>query len=666
MNDVRTPTTMSDEEPVLGTFSDQSGISSDEHMPVASGTTTLGNVVVASRHIRGQHKEEDGLVRETGVTDEGEAMKYIRRERSSSPPVWLYSMAGVAVAVSVGLACRALKKLSSRKISKGKGKHNNVPDALICRKVLDLQHPSVPDSVVLSKDNANGINRFSHQYRFVVSDRINVCDFKECTVSAPVVDVLIQRGSICAGVVPSSFDMDWIRKYLKQVGETTWHGLGDVGVGASVNIGMCDFALGVDEIGTTISSVISSGIFGYRPTSGLVISEGFLDSSPTLSALCLAAKSGDILTQCSKALGIPKTHFQDTIERYLVASDLFSICADDMKDMLPSVIEAVKRWAGPDQAQSLSLCQWMYHRIPSIKIFMQSCGTVDFSDDETVPSTASIMDALASAAVTIWQKEKGSKSPFSDYSTSGNYSEAIKVAEDLSIAYRKAMEEGLVFVIPACTSAAPVLPASDDTIISWERDCMRFACISSLSGIPSVVIPVGAGGKNGSRNMGVSILARQRKDYTLLRSAAKLCSFISDCKATELKIPKDKSVVRQDDMTLAEKEKNEGNKCFMAKKYLQAAQHYSNALKLDPQNPVYFSNRAMSFLKLGNYVSAEDDCSSALKLDPCLVKALLRRGAARVALAQFQEAKADFERVLILEPQNKQARVELQNVMSLS
>ena len=637
---------------LVATMSDDEGAMSCEKQDIEEIPTVVSaEGLNVGRQSPGQQEDEED------VTVNGDVMigydqsiaSDVKKNQSSF--IWVYP---VAVVLGGGLVWKGVKRLLERKNSK----HSK--DSLICKTNLHIDQPSVPESVILSKDCAN-MNGFPRAYTFVVSERIHVCGCGDCSVSAPVVDILIQRGSVCVGVVPYSLDIEWIRRYLKQTRASAWHGLGDVGVGVAVSKGICEFAIGVDEVGTTMSSIISSGVFGYRPTSGLVIAEGLIHSSPTLSTVCIAARDGGVLQQCSRALNIPKSHFQDTVERYLVAEDLFTICGEDVKGMLPAVIEAVKRWAGPDQAQSLSFCQWMYHRIPSIKDFMKK-----ESMDATVPSTKEILDTLASAAITIWHKEKRGDHPFAQDFKLGAYSEAIKVAEDVSTACRNAMEEGLVFVIPACSCAVPDLKSSAEALAAWERDCMRFACISSLAGIPSVVIPVRGKEKGVQRNLAVSILARHRKDYTLLRSAGKICSFIAEGKKLPSKSPKSTESLKSQDTSLGEKEKNLGNKCFMAKKYDQAVQHYSNALQLDPQNPIYLSNRAMSYLKLGAYQEAEEDCTRALELDSCLVKALLRRGAARVALAQFQAAKSDFERVLVLEPQNKQAREELKNVIALS
>lgn len=55
---------------------------------------------------------------------------------------------------------------------------------------------------------------------------------------------------------------------------------------------------------------------------------------------------------------------------YLVAEDFFAACGEEARRMVPAVVAAVKRWAGPDQAQALSLSEWLYHRVASLAAFM--------------------------------------------------------------------------------------------------------------------------------------------------------------------------------------------------------------------------------------------------------------------------------------------------------
>lgn len=72
---------------------------------------------------------------------------------------------------------------------------------------------------------------------------------------------------------------------------------------------------------------------------------------------------------------------------------------------------------------------------------------------------------------------------------------------------------------------------------------------------------------------------------------------------------------------LAEKEK--GNACVKEGKYEEAVLHYSNAIKLDPNNSSLFSNRSLAFFKLQHYYQAHEDASEAIRLKPDWAKVTL-------------------------------------------
>ena len=113
---------------------------------------------------------------------------------------------------------------------------------------------------------------------------------------------------------------------------------------------------------------------------------------------------------------------------------------------------------------------------------------------------------------------------------------------------------------------------------------------------------------------------------------------------------------------LALDEKNKGNEHFKSGQYEKAVECYSKGMQYDPTNPLLPANRAMAFLKLKKFVQSEADCTLALSQDSANVKAYLRRGTARVALGKVESARKDFNDALKLEPDNKQAKQELENI----
>ena len=55
-------------------------------------------------------------------------------------------------------------------------------------------------------------------------------------------------------------------------------------------------------------------------------------------------------------------------------------------------------------------------------------------------------------------------------------------------------------------------------------------------------------------------------------------------------------------------------------------------------NPIYYSNRAMAYLKCESYGLALADANIAIGLDPKYIKARYRRGSAHFALMKYKDA----------------------------
>eukprot|EP00731_Ephydatia_muelleri_P000066 Em0001g66a len=112
----------------------------------------------------------------------------------------------------------------------------------------------------------------------------------------------------------------------------------------------------------------------------------------------------------------------------------------------------------------------------------------------------------------------------------------------------------------------------------------------------------------------------------------------------------------------AEAEKEKGNTYFKEGRYELAIECYTHGMDLDPLCHVLPANRAMALIKLERYAAAENDCCTSLALNDKYAKAYLRRGVARKCLGKGEEAGEDFRAVLKLEPANKQAKAELNEI----
>ena len=93
--------------------------------------------------------------------------------------------------------------------------------------------------------------------------------------------------------------------------------------------------------------------------------------------------------------------------------------------------------------------------------------------------------------------------------------------------------------------------------------------------------------------------------------------------------------------------------------YSEAVGCYSRSILLDPLESATYANRAMAYLKMGDYSSVVADADKAISLKPGYLKVHHRRGKAYAALKQHDKAIKDFLYILQEQPDNKEVSNDL-------
>jgi tetratricopeptide (TPR) repeat protein len=103
----------------------------------------------------------------------------------------------------------------------------------------------------------------------------------------------------------------------------------------------------------------------------------------------------------------------------------------------------------------------------------------------------------------------------------------------------------------------------------------------------------------------------------------------------------------------AEAAKQKGNAAIKIPDYNGALIHYSASIKHDPTEPTVFSNRSLTYAKLGDFHKALDDANRSLSLNRDLPRGYQRRAEAYLGLGDGKQAYIAAKALAKKDPGNK-------------
>lgn len=109
------------------------------------------------------------------------------------------------------------------------------------------------------------------------------------------------------------------------------------------------------------------------------------------------------------------------------------------------------------------------------------------------------------------------------------------------------------------------------------------------------------------------------------------------------------------DPVKAEEEKELGNQKYKDGDYPAAIKHYTEAIKRNPDDPKYYSNRAACYTKLAAFDLGLKDCEKCVEIDPKFIKGWIRKGKILQGMQQQGKALTAYQKALELDPSNSEA-----------
>ncbi|XP_042409717.1 outer envelope protein 64, mitochondrial-like [Zingiber officinale] len=431
------------------------------------------------------------------------------------------------------------------------------------------------------------------------------------------------------------------------------------GSAVAVAAELVDFALGTDTIGGVRIPSAFCGVFGFRPSHGILSMLGILANSQTLDTIGWFARDpsilhcvGHILLQASP-LGLKRTR------RFILADDCFQLLRVPKQRTVDVLSKAIENLSGYQPCKHMNISQYLMTNVLSLKEFTEP----------TPKEGTSILKAVSSAMVLLQRCEfklnheewfntvkprigvrNSSQVLAAVNSTQDNTKSLYKVRAEMRSALNSLLKDDGILVIPTVADFPFKRDLRKKLTCEIEDRLHALLSIAGMSGCCQVTVPLG---KYEEYPISISFIAAHGADKLLLDTIVDIYPSLQE----QISVASNSGPIPyiNGDMDAAELLKEKGNAAYKGKQWNKAASFYSEAIKLNDTNATYYCNRAAAYLELGCFQQAEADCSQAISLDKKNVKAYLRRGTAREMLLCYKEALQDFKHASVLEPQNKTA-----------
>jgi amidase len=266
-----------------------------------------------------------------------------------------------------------------------------------------------------------------------------------------------------------------------------------------VSAGLVDFALGTDTGGSVRIPAAYCGIYGFRPTHGLVSLNGVIPLAESFDTLGWMARDPKLLLDVGLALMDESESRDAGFKRVYIGKDAWALADAECMDIGSGNIRLIHNLIGHSEWVDIvpkGLAAWMnaFRTLQGLEIWRAHGQWIQAEKPTFGPGIAERF---------AWASTLREEDSHASYEVR---KEAKKRMYDL-------LGEGGLLIIPTAPGTPPHLNQSGEVIENRRTRTLQLSCIAGLAGLPQITIPLKT---QKGLPIGFSVIAGPGQDIKLL------------------------------------------------------------------------------------------------------------------------------------------------------